>query len=225
MSRNRHCFCTCQSHNFLPHSKKIPRSTKGHLSVYSLHDLPMPAWVYSGYSGFLPTVQRHKLGQLATRNCPKRGTCSSSDIFSLCVHGQYMGIWVMWYSQPINNKQGCCSWPGTQNNVTTIFDRLQWEKHHSSFCGAKGSSGGKRQKRLDNDREDSGYRKGKCIIWSKCVSFSCPSRETPRWRNNNGKWNYTNCCWHWWILQTTGVECISKHLLIPHWSVQQITFH
>merc|ERR1712035_185044 len=38
-----------------PHSKKVAGSilTWG-LSVWSLHVLPVPAWVLSGYSGFLP---------------------------------------------------------------------------------------------------------------------------------------------------------------------------
>jgi len=37
------------------HSKRVPGSTAGWgLSVWSLHVLPVYAWVLSGYSGFLP---------------------------------------------------------------------------------------------------------------------------------------------------------------------------
>ena len=43
----------------LPHSKKVagsrpPWSWVWDLSVWSLHVLPVSAWVFSGYSGFLP---------------------------------------------------------------------------------------------------------------------------------------------------------------------------
>ena len=39
----------------LPHSKKVPGSNPSRgLSVWSLHVLPVLAWVSSGYSGFLP---------------------------------------------------------------------------------------------------------------------------------------------------------------------------
>ena len=38
-----------------PHSKRVPGSTPGWgLSVWSLHVLPVYAWVLSGYSGYLP---------------------------------------------------------------------------------------------------------------------------------------------------------------------------
>ena len=38
-----------------PHSERVPGSTPGwSLSVWSLHVLPVYAWVLSGYSGFLP---------------------------------------------------------------------------------------------------------------------------------------------------------------------------
>ena len=44
-----------------PHSKKvtgsIPRSGMVGLSVWSLHVLPVHAWVLSGYSGFLPQTK------------------------------------------------------------------------------------------------------------------------------------------------------------------------
>jgi len=37
------------------HSERVPGSTPGwSLSVWSLHVLPVYAWVLSGYSGFLP---------------------------------------------------------------------------------------------------------------------------------------------------------------------------
>ena len=43
----------------LPHSKKVagsgpPWSWVWDLSVWSLHVLPVSAWVFTGYSGFLP---------------------------------------------------------------------------------------------------------------------------------------------------------------------------
>ena len=38
-----------------PHSERVPGSTPGWgLTVWSLHVLPVYAWVLSGYSGFLP---------------------------------------------------------------------------------------------------------------------------------------------------------------------------
>ncbi len=33
-----------------------------HLSVWSLHVLPVPAWVFSGYSGFLPQSKAGYIG-------------------------------------------------------------------------------------------------------------------------------------------------------------------
>jgi len=54
----------------LPHSERVPGSipTWG-LSVWSLHVLPVCAWVLSGDSGFLPPSKKVRLIS-DSKNCP-----------------------------------------------------------------------------------------------------------------------------------------------------------
>src|SRR4029434_9039011 len=58
-----------------PHSKKALGSHPGPsrsfqvLSVWSLHVLPVPAWVYSGYSGFPHHHKRHALHCVNMNEC------------------------------------------------------------------------------------------------------------------------------------------------------------
>ena len=48
------CLCLCTV-AWWPHSKKVPGLNPGRgLSVWSLYVLPVLAWVFSWYSGFLP---------------------------------------------------------------------------------------------------------------------------------------------------------------------------
>lgn len=54
-----------------PHSTTVLSSnltTNGGLSAWCSHVLPLPVWVYSGCSGFLPEPKRCKLRQLGILN-------------------------------------------------------------------------------------------------------------------------------------------------------------
>lgn len=118
---------------------------------------------------------------------------------------------VMWFFWPINNKPCWCSWPGTKNHINKTFNTVTIVNGKSTvpvYSVPKVLAVEKALKTsLYNDREDLGYRKVKCVIWSKRVSFCCPFRHTPRWKHNySWKWNHKKCCWRRWILQKTGAQ-------------------
>ena len=56
----------------LPHNERVPGSTPGWgLSVWSLHVLPVYAWVLSGFSGFLPPSKNMHVRLIGdSKNCP-----------------------------------------------------------------------------------------------------------------------------------------------------------
>jgi len=62
-----------------PHSERVPGSTPGwSLSVWSLHVLPVYAWVLSGYSGFLPPSKNMHVRLIVLRSeCERACGCLS----------------------------------------------------------------------------------------------------------------------------------------------------
>ena len=59
-----------------PHSKRVPGSTLGWgLSVWSLHVLPVYAWVLSGYSGFLPPSKNMHVRLISVSKIVLRSEC------------------------------------------------------------------------------------------------------------------------------------------------------
>jgi len=69
-----------------PHSKRVPGSTPGWgLSVWSLHVLPMHAWVPSGYSGFLSPSKNMHVRLIGVSKIVLRSVCERvCGCLSLC---------------------------------------------------------------------------------------------------------------------------------------------
>ena len=67
-----------------PHSKRVPGSTLGWgLSLWSLHVLPVYAWVLSGYSGFLPPSKNMHVRLIGDSKLSS-GVCGCLSRLSLC---------------------------------------------------------------------------------------------------------------------------------------------
>ena len=70
-----------------PHSERVPGSTPGRgLSVWSLHVLPVYAWVLSGYSGFLPPSKNMHVRLIGVSKTVLRSECECVFVVAcLCV--------------------------------------------------------------------------------------------------------------------------------------------
>ena len=66
----------------LPHNKRVPGSIPGWgLSVWSLHVLPVYAWVLSGYSGFLPPSKNMHVRLTGVSKIVLRSECECVWLF------------------------------------------------------------------------------------------------------------------------------------------------
>jgi len=69
-----------------PHSERVPGSTPGWgLSVWSLHVLPVYAWVLSEYSGFLPPSKNMHVSLIGVCKIVLRSVCVVVCLICLCV--------------------------------------------------------------------------------------------------------------------------------------------
>ena len=65
-----------------PHSERVPGSTPGwRLSVWSLHVLPVYAWVLSRYSGFLPPSKNMHVRLIGVSKIVLRSECECVWLF------------------------------------------------------------------------------------------------------------------------------------------------
>ena len=66
----------------VPHSKRVPGSIPGWgLSMWSLHVLPLHAWVLSGYSGFLPPSKNMHVRLIGVSKIVLRSECEHVWLF------------------------------------------------------------------------------------------------------------------------------------------------
>ena len=69
-----------------PHSKRVPGLIPSWgLSVWSLHDLPVYAWVLTGYSGFLPPSRKNACKANWCLWIVSRSECEPYMVVCLCV--------------------------------------------------------------------------------------------------------------------------------------------
>jgi len=96
-----------------PHSERVPGSTPTWgLSVWSLHVLPVYAWVLSRYSGFLPLSKNMHVRLIGTPIIVLRSVCVVVCIVCLCVALCWTGDPSRVYSasHPIDGLSGYRKW-------------------------------------------------------------------------------------------------------------------